>query len=689
MSAGTGGPIRSVLLCVVLAFDADQGSPAFVEGPLANTARVATEPAVEEELLRGDAALARARSLAETGNLSASQRELAQTFEAWHAAIEGADLSLWAALPDQTSGEPRAFEGLALALERRIDGLSATERRAWRARFESLALGALQTQEETELVARHPGTETAFRAALRACDLALERGAVSAATTWSSRAERALARLEPSAEARSALALRIGELAAWTRDSAPLTEAWRSAQSLVPDGTLVFPRAAGRRIARPDPALGAGVRNGIVFLDDRRAVVQTPSELLFLDMRRAGLPELAWRIELAASLPSDLAVRESSPLEDRGPPGWPLLPASDGRRVFVVAGRSPRDPESEGECGNALLAFEAPEDAPSSLGLPRDLASGGRPRLVWAIAGATRLAADGSRREESALADLKHAEFQPGPCCASGVLFVQARTYAGEVRAHLLAFSAEDGRLLWRRFIAQGADVFEDRGKLGQGDAPRLSGAPLTQSGGRLFVSTNLGVVAAIDAIDGLPIWSLRTRRRTSAIDGWDGGPARSVESSQGASIVVAPFDSDVLYRIRAVWTAEPMDGRASVFSAPPLHLGESAFLVDADAAQAVVLTGAEAGTTLMSLGSDGARVLALPLGPREHFTGAGLVSEARVLAASDRGLFLFDRSRELYLLDVRPLVSESGRANGGDVVARAERVFVLGRDSLACFRAR
>ena len=98
-------------------------------------------------------------------------------------------------------------------------------------------------------------------------------------------------------------------------------------------------------------------------------------------------------------------------------------------------------------------------------------------------------------------------------------------------------------------------------------------------------------------------------------------------------------------------------------------------------------MRGAE--SCLESRARDGTLVHALYLGPEEHFTGTGLVSATRALVASDHGLYLFDRTRELYLLDYQALAPIGDEPVGGDLFAHAERVFVLGPGTLACFRTR
>ena len=66
----------------------------------------------------------------------------------------------------------------------------------------------------------------------------------------------------------------------------------------------------------------------------------------------------------------------------------------------------------------------------------------------------------------------------------------------------------------------------------------------------------------------------------------------------------------------------------------------------------------------------------------RERFAGAALTSPERVLLSSDQAVYLFDRARGDLLLSAIDL-EDLGAGRGGSVVARGDRVFVVGRDTL------
>ncbi|MEO6709736.1 MAG: hypothetical protein ABIP42_09155, partial [Planctomycetota bacterium] len=77
----------------------------------------------------------------------------------------------------------------------------------------------------------------------------------------------------------------------------------------------------------------------------------------------------------------------------------------------------------------------------------------------------------------------------------------------------------------------------------------------------------------------------------------------------------------------------------------------------------------------------------ALRLGPEEVFSGRALASDQRVIAASDRALYLFDRSKDLALLAAPTLAGPIPR--GGNLWAKGARVYVLSSRFVEVFSAR
>jgi hypothetical protein len=147
-------------------------------------------------------------------------------------------------------------------------------------------------------------------------------------------------------------------------------------------------------------------------------------------------------------------------------------------------------------------------------------------------------------------------------------------------------------------------------------------------------------------------------------------------------------MDSDRLYALRPELPASAPDEAAAVLAGPPAPLRDASALLGGSAGEYLVLgsTGRERTVSLRRPGRD--RVDALDLGEDERFAGLGLVSEERVWIATDRSVYLFDRSRELYLLDAADLPEIAG-AGGGDLVARGPHVLVVGPSAIWSFLAR
>ena len=330
--------------------------------------------------------------------------------------------------------------------------------------------------------------------------------------------------------------------------------------------------------------------------------------------------------------------------------------------------------------------------------------SGEAATLLWGLSGSERFDAAGETRELLGLAELGELELQPGPVVLDGRLLVQARVVEGGVQAWLLGLDLARGELDWKLLLGQGSDLAPDLGRsLGAGNrrAARAASQPLLALGPRVFAGTHLGVGALVSAASGRPLWSFKNQRREISEPGWDGRrPLVGLQEDGAASAILwAPYDSDHLYPLSSEpFRGPPGSNELSVLRAGPLAVGESEILLGGSVGEVVVAgrSGPER-TVSVHASPEGTRTDALYLGPDEEFRGRGLVGRERVLVASDRGLYAFDRTRDLYLLDYAPLPSvpmESTRpvsspVPGGDLYARGGSVLVLGRDTVWSFLAR
>ena len=85
---------------------------------------------------------------------------------------------------------------------------------------------------------------------------------------------------------------------------------------------------------------------------------------------------------------------------------------------------------------------------------------------------------------------------------------------------------------------------------------------------------------------------------------------------------------------------------------------------------------------------TSGRRLDSVYLGREERPLRGALIGAARALFATDHGLYLLDRERELYLLSTTPL-GVAGLRGGGGLWAHGERVHLLAGGALWTFATR
>jgi len=692
-----GPKIALLVLLAVLAVPgvgAQTESVAWAEDlELANDAFLPTSEAATTGIVDGDLAWAALSTEAldpDSFDVDDPPREALEAFEAWRGALElsgPGDAVLRRSFPRDKRAErrdARSTEGVEEAVLRRLATLAPPHRRAFRLRFEPLAEAALEgvpfthpPSAQLERIERtHPLTVPAARAALASFEVALEAGRTEHARTWLERAERH-ARLGGFDDERwaAAFAQRHTAWRALANANVPAgEEAWRHARELELVETFAF-----AEVGPGVPRLRSGLRSGAVFLPDGRFVVQTGDAIVTID------PDDPLPLTLLAS---EIVIKLCGWSFERphGLPGsdWACLPATDGEAVVVVAGH-----------GDALLCIETP--------LPGEPA-----RLRWALSEEGALG-PGWRRGPGEILPDGAWDFQPGPLIADGRVFVQARRWAqgdgdrrrrsGKPRAVLIAVELATGRVEWSRMLALGSDVRSGESVRQSAATFGLPALPLARVDGRLFAGTQLGVGSLLDAADGRLAWSFKNRRRAPGARGWDAGrrpflaaPCSDTPQDGAPALVWAPADSDFLYWMRT----EPDSGSTRLLARPPEPIGGARELLGGSLCEAVVAGRAGARRALETWSPDtGERRTALLLRREEVFRRGGLASETRVLVSTDRGLYLLDRERDLYLLQQLPLVSlrprrGSGlRASGGSVHAAGDRVLVVGRGDLWLFRAR
>ncbi|HUR27082.1 MAG TPA: hypothetical protein VM509_02760 [Planctomycetota bacterium] len=656
--------VAPTLVALVLA-----GAPAAAqfEGPLDNDSTLPIELAAEAELARGDFAFAGALRLAADADAHSVSTAWTAVAEAWRNALvhsrggdsaspfpvlEPGGVSPWEAAEP---GVLRFTEGVEEGVFRRLARLPRAGQLVWTERFSALAEEALQQAAGAPAaVARiereMPATRAAARAAILLAEFAFESGEPDAARRWLARSRRHLAALGLDApDLTEGIALRERAL---PRAAANETEAWRRATTLefVAARALEEPRNASRR-ARP---LGAGPQAGMAFLDGERALVQTPSALWILAGPRA---ELTGPFENDAWLrPADLEVEPA--VAPGNAPGWRLDPAARGASAVVVVGRS-----LAGRA-NVLARVDCP-------------ASRAEPSVRWArrAAAATGAESDGDEAEY---------EFQPGPLWTDDLVIVlvrRASATSGERELELRALDPEDGALRWTTYLGKGGERVRDQGRFARTGLATQIAEPLLWTPDGVFAGGALGFAALVDPLDGRVLFAVRDRRRAAEERGWTGwGSALGADGQ----ILWAPADSDHVYRLDARGPGR----RGTPLGAPPEAIGEAEALVAGDGGEILVLARAGTRRTLARWDQrSGAKQDSLRLAPEEAFTGRALASEERVIAASDRAVYLFDRKTDLALLAAPKLGGPIPR--GGNVWAQGSRVFVLSSREVEIFSAR
>jgi len=662
------------------------------EGALSNDCFLPSSAQALRDLRAGDQLLDRAREANRGKHAAEARRLLGNAFEHWHGAASNSTRGSSVFTETSAVAVRRVTEGLGHALKRRLSGLDPDERLSWVQRFAPSARSALNRaldrggseKELLELQWRHLGTPGAARAAVIACDRALEAGQQVAARAHIARGVwHAVFSDERPVE--EALKDRAAFLSSGNepRNEREARAGWDRARSIeFADSILLVPGRTRPKKRGP----GIGVRPGLCFAGEDRLIVQTPYHIHLIRVGKDG------DLERERLFEPEKLLRGFEPWLDERlvrpvPPGWSLSPVTDGQALVFVQGRTLGDGDR-----NGLLCVNLPDT--ETVTRHNMDAGPALTSLSWAIVGDLHIDRRGVVSEIDQLAALPRLEFQPGPVILGQRVFALGRATEGDVRAWLFAFRKGDGTLLWKRLLAKGADVHPDGGR-GRAAASGLYGgasqeilAVTSGQEARLFCGTNLGAGALVDALDGAPLWTLKNRRRDARARGWSGSPA--LLGSRG-SILWPPADSDRLYSL--IDGPLTMDGRASardiaaLFRAPIRPLGEAVALLGGDVEECLVLGRARSSRTVSSRRPGLDRIDGLYLAPEETFAGEGLLGEARILFSTNRGLYLFDRERELYLLDYQRIPHFGGGPAGGDVYARDRTVLILGPDVLWAFR--
>ena len=666
---------RALALCCCLVFGTlDARATA---APFQASTFVPVHAEAKEALARGDRSLQRARA-------EDAERYWAEALDAWRTALDLSATGDLVPLLVQDEGDEvwsdvdgsfeHRTEGVAVAVLRRLSLLPESERARWTARFDELASKRLtEARSVTALLARierdFPATSAAALASLRLADRELEAGALQTAHAWLERG-------------RTHIGLGAGQaslLASFERREAFITElspppspaAWRTATSLKLEREIdLHTRSSGNR---PEgEGFDRGLIQGGVFLADGRIVIHHPAAVFVVDESGAG-PIFEPR-KLLENFP-----RRSGATFAPGGQAWPLSPATDGEDLFFVLGR-------------AIVAGNT--SAICRLSPPA--ATGEAAHLRWVLSTQGHSGSDGIITPLEEFLEPGTWEFQPGPVVFESLLIVQARQWlpvesgaatsvdTSRPRCFALALDVQTGLPVWTRFLGKGSDVQRDFGnRFVGGNRPAAPAQPIALSGSRAFCATGVGLGVLLDLTDGRILWTFGPERRDADLPGWVRPHRPSFVASKGVqSVLWGPPDSQKLYWLRA---ATDLNGRG-LLTHLPADIGSARAVLASGDPSAILLGFSGAARSLSSLDPDTGKVTqALRLRRTEEFRGPSLASESRVFLCTDRSLYLFDRKRELLLLESYGLQA-TDPAGGGTVIAKDNRVVVLGANRVFIF---
>lgn len=191
-----------------------------------------------------------------------------------------------------------------------------------------------------------------------------------------------------------------------------------------------------------------------------------------------------------------------------------------------------------------------------------------------------------------------------GPLARFGELLIAPGSRLGTVtECALFAFDRATGALRWARHLASGARVDRYEFRNQPTDARRAQPAPITLSDGVAYVTTNVGVVAAVDLLRARVRWRFRYNRdilddpeRYAANSYYDtGGWNRCAPIVLDDKLIVAPEDSRFLY----VLARDPGEGGYLRLQDPLFKGDRDALLgVDADTSMLIFSVRRTAGPT-------------------------------------------------------------------------------------------
>jgi outer membrane protein assembly factor BamB len=273
------------------------------------------------------------------------------------------------------------------------------------------------------------------------------------------------------------------------------------------------------------------------------------------------------------------------------------------------------------------------DNIPINWPLPRrrllalDRASG---RTVWTQA-----------RPEAGAEDFRNTFDVAGPpALVDGVLYAAGTVTIGAINSYLAAFDAATGDLLWRTLLCAGQ---QDLTMFNRPFQEHTASPPLVAKGD-VYVSTNLGVVACVDAWSGRLRWlssyTTTTRRASRSPERDQRRPIRWVNEPpllDGSRLVVTPLDSPDLLVLDAESGRQLFTHSSRVQGPDYSHRHQVLPLGDGQ-----VLVVGDTQVECLSLSSGGWKwARELDLAPNDRVSGPAVLAEGKLLVPSGYGLHI------------------------------------------------
>jgi hypothetical protein len=258
----------------------------------------------------------------------------------------------------------------------------------------------------------------------------------------------------------------------------------------------------------------------------------------------------------------------------------------------------------------------------------------------------------------------------------------------GAIESWLVALDARNGAVAWQRRLARGASGVAARERPAIGLrvlAPPA--APLGRDRGTVAVSTGLGTLSALAAVDGRLAWSLRATRGPAEARGHVAAPPPSTATLGGSGPGWwLPEDGLALHRL-APNPLGPVAGEPGAGAGLGGLLSATLPAVDRtllDARGPGLLVRLRAGPAALSEDGGATWSVAFDPGPGERLLCTGRLLGRRALVVGEHALHLLDRTRSLAVLDRVAL----GPGEAGRLFLDGDRIWVLGPRRVRGFRA-